>query len=152
MTLQLTPQFNPAGRLPAAPEPDVAAGAAPEDSLLRFAMRVDATLTGAIGFVIAAVANPLAAWTGTTPTQAYLLGAAFVGCGLVVFVLAASSDLHRVGIGVAATNAVCTLAVLAVVVAGMLPLTGAGIAATVAVAGYTGAFAALQYLGVRRLA
>lgn len=152
MTLQLTPQLNPACRLPAESKPDVAAGAAPEDSLLRFAMRVDATLTGAIGFVIAALANPLAAWTGATPTEEYLLGAAFVGCGLVVFVLAAAPDLRRVGIGMAATNAVCTLATLTVVITGGLPLTAAGVAATLAVAGYTGAFAALQYLGVRRLA
>jgi hypothetical protein len=40
------------------------------DALLRFAMRADATLTGLCGLIVAAAADPIAALTGLTPTQA----------------------------------------------------------------------------------
>jgi hypothetical protein len=47
-------------------------------------------------------------------------------------------------------NIVYTLA--AVVAAELVPMTAAGVAATLAGGVYTAGFAALQYLGVRRLA
>lgn len=121
------------------------------DSLLRFAMRADATLTGALGLFVAAAADPLAALTGLTPAQEYLLGAFFVLYGLVVFSLAALPNLRRVGIGVVLANVVCTVAAVVVVEAAVLPLTGAGVAATLSSGVYTALFALLQYLGVRRL-
>ncbi|CAN5794860.1 hypothetical protein BH09ACT7_BH09ACT7_38390 [soil metagenome] len=55
------------------------------DSLLRFAMRLDATLSGLCGVAIAAAAAPLSPVTGLTPTAEYLIGAAFVVYGVVVF-------------------------------------------------------------------
>ena len=116
------------------------------DSLLRFAMRLDATLTGIVGLGIAAMADPLTRLTGLTAAQGYIAGAAFVLCGLVVYGLAASPDLHRVGTGMAVFNAAGTLCVLAVAVAGVLPLIVA-----VAAGLYTATFAVLQYLGIRRL-
>ena len=120
------------------------------DSLLRFAMRLDATLTGIIGLGIAAMADPLARLTGLTAAQGYLVGAAFVLCGLVVYALAASPDLHRVGTGMALFNGAGTLGFVAA--AETLPLTAFG-EFTALVAGlYTATFAVLQYLGVRRLA
>ncbi|HET9875590.1 MAG TPA: hypothetical protein VFQ37_07455 [Mycobacterium sp.] len=121
------------------------------DSLLRFAMRADATLTGFFGLVIAAAADPIAALTGLTPFQEYVLGAFFVLYGLAVFSLAALPDLRRAGLGVTAGNVVFTVAAVAVVEAAVLPLTGIGIAATLATGVYTLFFALLQYLGVRRL-
>jgi len=100
------------------------------DSLLRFAMRADATLTGLCGLAVAFFADPISSLTGLTSGQEYALGAFFVLYGLVVFGLAAVPNLRRVGIGVIAANIAYTLA------------TGV----------YTAAFAGLQYLGVRRLA
>jgi hypothetical protein len=122
------------------------------DSLLRFALRLDATLTGLGGLVIAAVAGPLASLTGLTATHAYVLGAAFVLYGAVVYGLAARPSLRTVGVGVIAANVVCTVAAVAVVETHVFPLTQAGVIGMLACALYTAVFAVLQYLGVRRLA
>ena len=120
------------------------------DSLLRFAMRADATLTGLCGLAVAFFADPISSMTGLASGQEYALGAFFVLYGLVVFSLAAVPNLRRVGIGVIAANIVYTLA--AVVAAEIVPMTATGVAATLATGVYTAAFAGLQYLGVRRLA
>ena len=120
------------------------------DSLLRFAMRVDATLTGLMGLAAAFVADPLSSLTGLTSLQEYSLGAFFVLYGLVVFSLAALPDLRRAGIGVVAANIIYTVA--AVAAAELVPMTATGVAATLASGVYTAFFAWLQYLGVRRLA
>jgi hypothetical protein len=120
------------------------------DSLLRFAMRADATLTGLCGLAVAFVADPLSSLTGLSSIQEYALGAFFVLYGLVVFSLAALPNLRRAGIGVAAANIVFTLATI--VAAEAVPMTGTGVAATLASGVCTAAFAGLQYLGVRRLA
>ena len=120
------------------------------DSLLRFAMRADATLTGLLGLVAAFIADPLSSLTGLTSGQEYALGAFFVLYCLVVFSLAALQNLRRVGIGVVVANVVFTLA--AIVAAEAVPMTAIGVAATLASGVYTAAFAGLQYLGVRRLA
>jgi hypothetical protein len=121
------------------------------DSLLRLAMRADATFTGLIGLIVAAAADPISSLTGLTSVQEYGLGAGFVLYGLAVFVLAALPNLRRVGMGVAVANVVCTLAAIAVAAADWLPLTALGVAATLASGVYTALFGYLQYLGVRRL-
>jgi hypothetical protein len=120
------------------------------DSLLRFAMRADATLTGMCGLAVAFFADPISSLTGLTSLQEYSLGAFFVIYGLAVFSLAALPNLRRAGIGVVAANIVYTLA--AMVAAEAVPMTATGVAATLATGVYTAAFAWLQYLGVRRLA
>jgi hypothetical protein len=121
------------------------------DSLLRFAMRLDATLTGFAGLLIAAAADPISSLTGLSSFAEYGLGAFFVLYGLVVFVLAAAPDLRRAGIGVVVANAVFTVAAVVVVAADALPLTATGIGATLASGVYTALIGYLQYLGVRRL-
>ncbi len=118
------------------------------DSLLRFAMRADATLTGLMGLAAAFVADPLSSLTGLTSIQEYSMGAFFVLYGLVVFGLAALPDLRRAGIGVVAANVVYTVA--AIVAAELVPMTAIGVALTLASGVYTAFFAGLQYLGVRR--
>lgn len=122
------------------------------DSLLRFALRLDATLTGMLGLGIAAMADPMARLTGLTAVQGYIVGAAFVLYGLGLYALAAAPDVRRLGIALAAFNTVGTAGFIAVAAAGVLPLTGAGVAVTLACSAYTAVFAVLQYLGVRRLA
>jgi multidrug transporter EmrE-like cation transporter len=121
------------------------------DSLLRFAMRLDATLTGVLGLAIAAMADPLARLTGLTAAQGYIAGAAFVLCGLVVYALAAAPDLRRVGTAMAVFNGVGTVGLVAVAASGVLPLTTFGVITALAAGLYTATFAVLQYLGVRRL-
>jgi hypothetical protein len=122
------------------------------DSLLRFAMRVDATLTGVLGLAIAAMADPLGRLTGLTAAQGYIAGASFALCGLVVYALAASPDLRRVGTGLVVFNTAGSVGIIAVAETGVLPLTTFGSIAALAGALYTATFAVLQYLGVRRLA
>jgi hypothetical protein len=121
------------------------------DSLLRFAMRLDATLTGLTGLLIAAAADPISSMTGLSSISEYGLGAFFVLYGLVVFTLAALPDLRRAGIGVVIANVIFTVAAVVVVAADALPLTETGIAATLASGVYTALIGYLQYLGVRRL-
>lgn len=120
------------------------------DSLLRFAMRADATLTGLMGLAVAVAADPVSRLTGLSSGQEYSMGAFFVLYGLAVFSLAALPNLRRAGIGVVAANLVYTVA--AIVAAELVPMTSIGVAATLASGVYTLAFAGLQYLGVRRLA
>jgi hypothetical protein len=122
------------------------------DSLLRFALRLDATLTGLFGVALAAAAGPLSALTGLTPTQEYVTGAALVLYGVVVYSLAGLHSVRRAGIGVVLANLVCTVAAIAVVVSGALPLTGLGVVSLLATGGYTAVFAVVQWLGVRRMA
>ncbi|BDB44590.1 MULTISPECIES: hypothetical protein [Mycobacterium] len=119
------------------------------DSLLRFAMRADATLTGLMGLVVAAAADPISRLTGLTSGQEYSMGGFFVLYGLAVFSLAALPDLRRAGIGVVVANLAYTVA--AIVAAELVPMTAVGVAATLASGVYTAAFAGLQYLGVRRV-
>ncbi len=121
------------------------------DSLLRFAMRADATLTGLGGLIVAVFADPISSLTGLSSLQEYALGAFFVVYGLAVFSLAALPDLRRAGIGVVIANVVYTVAAVAVVAADSLPLTASGVVATLASGVYTAFFGYLQYLGVRRL-
>ena len=119
------------------------------DSLLRFAMRADATFTGLCGLAVAFIADPLSSLTGLSSGLEYTLGAFFVLYGLVVFTLAATPDLHRVGMGVVGANVAFTLS--AIVAADAVPMTASGVATALAGAVYMAAFAVLQYLGVRRL-
>ena len=121
------------------------------DSLLRFAMRLDATLSGLAGLMIAAAADPISSLTGLSSIAEYGLGAFFVFCGLIVFGLAAAPNLRRAGIGVVIANIVFTVAAVVVVAADALPLTATGIGATLASGFYTALIGYLQYLGVRRL-
>jgi len=119
------------------------------DSLLRFAMRADATLTGLMGLVAAFFADPLSSVSGLSSGQEYSMGAFFVLYGLAVFSLAALPNPRRVGIGVVVANIVYILA--AVVAAEAVPMTTTGVAATLASGVCTAVFAGLQYLGVRRI-
>ncbi|MGY4711241.1 hypothetical protein ACXDF8_17030 [Mycolicibacterium sp. CBM1] len=121
------------------------------DSLLRFAMRLDATITGVLGLGIATTADPLSRLSGLSAVQEYAVGAAFVLYGLVVYALAAAPELRRVGTALALFNVVGTVGFVAAATAGVLPLTAFGVLATLASALYCAAFAAVQYLGLRRL-
>jgi hypothetical protein len=123
-----------------------------QDSLLRFAMRADATLCAALGLLVAMVADPLSRLTGLSATAEWIIGAGLVGYGALLYLLAAVPDIRRVGIGVVTANVAFAAAVVTVLMAGWLPLTEFGVAITVAVTAATAGFAYLQYLGVRRLA
>src|SRR6478752_3421102 len=88
---------------------DVAAGAAEGDSLLRFALRADATLCGALGLFVAMAADPLSRLSGLTATSEWIAGAAMVGYGVALYLAAGVSDVRRVGIAVLVGNIAFTV-------------------------------------------
>jgi hypothetical protein len=122
------------------------------DSLLRFALRADATLCAGLGLLVAMAADPLSQLSGLSSTSEFIGGTALVVYGAVLYMAAGLPDVRRIGVGVLAGNIAFAVLVTAVLVAGWLPLTEAGVAATVAFTVATLAFAYAQYLGVRRLA
>jgi hypothetical protein len=131
---------------------NVAAAAAPGESLLRFALRADATLCAGLGLLVAMTADPLSQLSGLSSTSEWIGGAALVIYGVALYTAAGLPDVRRVGIGVLAGNVAFAILVTVVLAAGWLPLTELGVAATVAFTVATLAFAYAQYLGVRRLA
>ncbi|GAC1398348.1 MAG: hypothetical protein NVSMB60_09290 [Mycobacterium sp.] len=133
-------------------QPNVAAAAAPGDSLLRFALRADATLCAGVGLLVAMAADPLSRLSGLWATSEWIGGAALVMYGAALYMAAGLPDVRRVGVGVLAGNLAFAILATVVLVAGWLPLTDLGVAATAVFTAATLAFACAQYLGVRRLA
>jgi hypothetical protein len=131
--------------------PNVAATAA-GGSLLRFALRADATLCAGLGLLVAMAADPLSRLSGLSATSEWIGGAALVIYGAVLYLAAGLPDIRRVGVGVVTGNVAFAILVTVVLVAGWLPLTDAGVAATAVFTAATLVFAYAQYLGVRRLA
>ena len=124
---------------------------AAKDAFLRFAMRLDAVLTGLIGIAGAAFAPRVAELSGTTPTMEYALAAFFIAYGVAVFALSLSKQVRVPGIVVIAGNLVYTVLAIAVVLAGVWPLTTTGVVLTLASGVYTLVMADLQYMGLRRM-
>lgn len=122
------------------------------DSLLRFAMRADATVCAGLGLFVAMAADPLARLTGLTATAEWLSGAALVGYGVLVYVLAAIGRLRRIGVVLVAMNSSFAAVTAVVLATGRLPLTAFGVTVCAVFATLTAVLAWLQYLGVRRLA
>ncbi|MCK0172964.1 MULTISPECIES: hypothetical protein [Mycobacteriaceae] len=122
------------------------------DSLLRFAMRADATVCAGVGLLVAMTADPLARLTGVSATAAWLGGAALVAYGAVLYVLAAVSRLRRIGVALVVANTAFAVGATVGVTGGAVPLTSVGAVLVLAFAAVTAALAWLQYLGVRRLA
>ena len=122
------------------------------DSLLRFAIRADATACAGLGLLIATAADPLSRISGLTAATQWIAGAALVGYGAALYVLAAVSFVRRIGTGIVVANVGFAIMAVAVLAAGVLPLTGVGVGLLVATVAGTLGLAYLQYLGVRRLA
>jgi hypothetical protein len=121
------------------------------DSLLRFAMRADATLTSLAGIAGVPLAGWLAELSGTTRTFEYSMSAFFIAYGVVVFGLAALPSIKRPGVGVVIANLLYTVAAIVLVLTDVLSLTTTGVVLTLATGVYTAVFAELQYQGVRRI-
>lgn len=122
------------------------------DSLLRFAMRADATACAGIGLLLVMAADPLSRLSGLSASAEWLSGAALVVYGAALYVLAAAPFVRRIGVGIVVANVIFSVVALAVLAAGVLPLTAMGMAMMLATVAATLGLAYLQYLGVRRLA
>ncbi len=121
------------------------------DSLLRFAMRADAVLTGLAGVAGIPLAGWLAEMSGTTEAFEYSMSAFFITYGVVVLALAQLPSVRRPGIAVVVANLLYTVAAVVFVLSGWMPLTTMGIVGTLATGVYTLVFAELQYQGLRRM-
>ncbi|MCH9640875.1 MAG: hypothetical protein K0U70_01760 [Actinomycetia bacterium] len=121
------------------------------DSLLRFAMRADAVLSGLAGIASLIFAHRLAELAGTSPGVEYTIGASFVAFGVVVLVLAARPSIRMSGLVLAIGNLLFSAATVVVVLAGVWPLTTAGVVLVLGTGAYTLVMAELQYQGVRRI-
>ena len=121
------------------------------DSLLRFALRTDAILSGLAGIAGIPLAGWLAETSGTPIAFEYSMGAFFIAFGLGVFWLAAQPSVRRTGMMVALGNLLFTIASVALVFADVFPLTTTGVVLTLGTAVYTLVMAELQYQGVRRI-
>lgn len=134
------------------PLADPTTGAAVGDSLLRFALRADATVCAGVGLLVAMAADQLARIAGVSATTGWFVGAALVGYGALLYVLAAAPHVRRVGIVVLAGNVAFAVATVVAIVTGWLPLTGTGVELVLGFVSATVVLAWLQYRGVRRLA
>ncbi|MEU0497749.1 hypothetical protein [Mycobacterium sp. NPDC006124] len=122
-----------------------------KDSFLRFAMRLDAVVSGLVGVVGVALAPRIAEMSGTTAALEYSVGVFFVAYGVAVFALSRMAHVRTPGIVVTVGNALFTVGAVAIVLAGIWPLTTTGVVLTLGSGVFTLVMADLQYLGVRRL-
>ena len=76
------------------------------DSLLRFALRADATVCAGVGLLVAMAADPLSRLSGLSSTSEWIGGAALVIYGVALFAAAGLPDVRRVGAGVLASDVV----------------------------------------------
>jgi hypothetical protein len=121
------------------------------DSLLRFAMRADAILTGLAGVAALPLAGWLSELSGTTLAFEYSMSAFFIVYGIAVLGLAALPSVRVPGVAVIIANVLYTVASVVLVLADWMPLTTTGVVLTLATGVYTLVFAELQYQGWRRV-
>jgi hypothetical protein len=121
------------------------------DSLLRFAMRADAVLTGLAGVAALPLAGWLSELSGTTRAFEYSMSAFFIVYGIAVLGLAALPSVRVAGIAVIIANLLYTVAAVVLVLSDWMPLTTTGVVLTLATGVYTLVFAELQYQGWRRV-
>ena len=121
------------------------------DSLLRFALRADATASGLMGIAGIPLAGWLAEVSGTPIAFEYAVSAFFIAFAGGVFALAARPSVKQTGIVVAAGNVLYAVAAVVFVLADVFPLTTVGVVLTLATGVYTLVMAELQYQGVRRI-
>jgi len=126
---------------------------ATRDGLLRLALRADAALSAAAGLPFLLDAGPLSSLLGPSAGSLRLLGAALVGYGVLVWLIAAPARIdRRLAWTVVAGNAAWAVVSAIALLDGWLPLSTAGVVVTVIMALHTSVFADLQFLGLRRLA
>jgi uncharacterized membrane protein HdeD (DUF308 family) len=120
------------------------------DSLLRFALRADAVISGLAGIAAIPLAGWLAETSGTTKAFEYSMGAFFIVFGVAVLWLAAQPSVRRAGMWVAIGNLLFTVASVVLVLSDLMPLTTTGVVLTLGTGAYTAVIGELQYQGWRR--
>jgi hypothetical protein len=131
------------------------------DAFLRFALRLDAVITGGLGLVGAAIAPHITSLSGTTTGTEYAVIAFFIPSapdtiarlvfGLAVFGVSLLPSVRRQGTWVIVGNVAWAVAAIAVALAGVWPLTTTGVVLILGSAVITMVMASLEYVGLRRI-
>ncbi|WP_336085934.1 hypothetical protein [Nocardia sp. SSK8] len=121
------------------------------ENLLRFSLRLDAVVTTANGLAYLALAGPLENLLGLDAGIGRAIGVFLTVYGLAVAVIGTRTPINRPATAVVALgNSAWVVASLAALIGGTLSLTTVGAVWAVMQSVTVGAFAALQYLGLRR--
>jgi hypothetical protein len=119
--------------------------------LLRFALRLDAAASGALGLLAVGAATPLYGLLGPTTGMLRGTGAFLVVYALVLVLVAARPTIPRPAAwAVVIGNCAWVLGSIGAVVAGRDTFTTLGVAMVLAQAAAVAVFADLQWLGLRR--
>ena len=134
---------------------------ATRDAFLRYALRLDAIITGGLGLVGAAIAPHITSLSGTTTATEYAVIAFFIPSapdtiarlvfGFAVFGVSLLPAVRRQGTWVIGGNVAWAVAAIAVVLVGVWPLTTTGVALILGSAVITLVMASLEYVGLRRI-
>src|SRR4051794_12243985 len=87
------------------------------DSFLRFALRLDAVVSGLMGVVGLAIAPQIAELSGTTTSFEYTLDAFFIAYGVAVFALSRRPSVRLTGRACVIGNLVYSAATVVMVLA-----------------------------------
>ncbi|MFF2087672.1 hypothetical protein ACFVVM_28175 [Nocardia sp. NPDC058176] len=121
------------------------------ENLLRVSLRLDAVVTGANGLAYLVLAQPLERLLGLDARLGVAIGIFLTAYGIAVALVGRPAHINRTAVSVVAIgNLTWVLASLVAVATGALGLTTVGSIWGVLQAITVGAFAALQYLGLRR--
>ncbi|PWU52507.1 hypothetical protein DLJ47_18675 [Micromonospora sp. S4605] len=124
---------------------------AADAKLLRFALKQDATGSGANGVLYVLAAAIFGELFGLPATLLYPVGAFLVAFAAALFLLASRPTVSRAAVGVVmAVNIAWVVASAELLIAGWFPLTGLGTALVIAQAVVVTAFTGLQFAGLRR--
>jgi hypothetical protein len=121
------------------------------DALLRNAVRVDGVVVAALGCAAVAAAGPLARITGLPTAVEYVVGLLSVAYGPLAFWLASRPKVRSAGLVIAEINIVSAIGFAVLVMTGVAPLGSPVGELAGALAIYTAAIGAVQYVGVRRI-
>ncbi|MEV4545934.1 hypothetical protein [Micromonospora echinaurantiaca] len=126
---------------------------AADAKLLRFALKQDATGSGANGVLYVLAAAIFGELFGLPAALLYPVGAFLVAFAAALFFLASRPTVSRAAVGVVmAVNIAWVVASAELLIAGWFPLTGLGTALVIAQAVVVTGFTGLQFAGLRRTA
>ncbi|MFJ8844446.1 hypothetical protein ACIRFF_16260 [Streptomyces cyaneofuscatus] len=122
------------------------------DGFARMALKLDAVATGLNGIAYLALATVLDSFFGVTTAVQYPVGAFLILYALGVLAIGTRKEINRTGLtAVIVTNLLWVVLSLVVLISGVLSPTGVGAVWIVLQSLTVGGFAALQYVGLKRL-
>lgn len=122
------------------------------DSFARMTLKLDAVATGLNGLAYLALATVLDSFFGVTTAVQYPVGAFLLLYALGVLAIGTRKEINRTGLtAVIVANVLWVVLSLVVLISGVLSPTGVGAVWIVLQSLSVGGFAALQYVGLKRL-